>query len=449
MGGASIAITSPYYMSFFNPAGYTSIALTTFEAAVKGNFYEVKSSSTKGYANNITLGYFALGFPLKKEKAGLSLGLLPFSRVGYNISSSQTNADGDVEQHKYEGDGGLNQFYIGAGWAPVKNLSVGVNASFIFGTLQQIRKIEFPYNSTYYNTKIAESTNINDIYFNAGILKTFDSLTIAKSDSLVMLEKNERKLKDSIAISLRALHLSAMKQEYMEQRSVLADAITVLQGRLIENDSLMKHVLNRRQKSNWSLSIGLTFAPTTNILGTHTVLQQSYLFNYGQNLEISKDTVLNIQDKKGDLTLPFSIGTGICVKQGTRWTFASDFSLQNWSDYSLFGERDSLANSWRVSGGLQWTPNDRSNKSYFKLIQYRFGLHYEQTYLQLHDNNLNDMGLSIGFGFPMRKTATTIQTSIEVGRRGTISDNLIELNYLKCSIAFTINDRWFIKSKFD
>jgi len=450
MGGTSFAIASPYSISFSNPASYASLALTTFEAAATGDFYEVRNSAGSGYLNNVSLGYFCLAFPIKNKKLGMSFGLLPYSNVGYDIVTTQTNADTVAEQHKYEGNGGLNQFYMGVGWAPFKNFSIGLNGSFMFGTMRQIRRVEPPEYENYYNTKFTESTVIDDFYFNFGVLKTFDSLAVAKSDSMVMLEKENKKLKDSIAVTKNAISVE-IKNQTTEQRTVLAETMVLLEKRLLANEVLTKHLAVRKQKSNWSVSLGATVAPTTKLRGSHSVLAETYIYAdpASKTQEVAKDTIQNISDKSGNLILPLSVGVGVCVKQGSRWTIASDFSLQNWKDYSLFGEKDSLANSWRASAGLQWVPNDRSIKSYFSLVQYRLGFHYEQTYLQLHSTQLNDVGISMGFGFPMKRAATTVQTSFEIGRRGTISNDLIELNYFKCSVGFTINDRWFVKPKFD
>jgi hypothetical protein len=59
------------------------------------------------------------------------------------------------------------------------------------------------------------------------------------------------------------------------------------------------------------------------------------------------------------------------------------------------------------------------------------------------------MGVSVGFGLPIKRAATMIHFSVEAGKRGTTSGNLIEENYFKCSVGFTLNDRWFVKQKFD
>ncbi|CAN5652845.1 hypothetical protein BH11BAC1_BH11BAC1_01580 [soil metagenome] len=452
MGGLAFALSQPFNINYSNPATYSAIALTTFEAAGSGSMYELhNSSSTHSYQYNVDFGYLAMAFPIKAKKWGLSFGLLPYSSVGYGIADKQKNFIGDDEYHVYEGSGGLNQFYVGTGFSLGKNFFAGVNASFLFGTINQLKRIEYPSNS-YYNTKITEETIVNDFYFNAGLLKTFDSLAIAKSDSIVLFDNKIGALEDSIAVLRKLITaLNAVKTgdnvTIETQRESIAASISELTMQVEKADADRERVTRRKQKSGWSLSIGLTGAPSLSLKAKHTQLAQSYY--YSNTIEFIRDTIYNYEDQKGKLVLPFCLGVGVTLKETTHWIAGVDFSLQNWQDYSLFGVKDSLANSWRASGGFQWTPNDRSIKSYLNLVQYRFGGHFEQTYLQLQNSQLTDYGLSLGFGFPMKRVATTIQIAIEAGKRGTIANNLVELNYVKCTIGFTLNDRWFIKQKFD
>ncbi len=453
MGGIGIGLAQPFNINYSNPASYSSIVLTTFEAAGKGSMYELhNATSTHAYQYNADFGYLAMGFPLKSKKWGMSFGLLPYSSIGYEITDKQiNNFSGEVENHLYEGSGGLNQVYLGTGFHLGKNFFAGVNAAFLFGTINKLRKIEYPSNSPY-NTKVSDQTTVNNFYFNAGLLKTFDSLSIAKSDSIVLFDKRIQALNDSIAVIHRLI--AALNNvntpddvTIQAQRESLAKMVSDLTGQMLNEDAMREQVSNRKQKSSWSLSIGLTGAPTISLNAKHAKLAQSYY--YSNNIEYIRDTVINLQDQKGELVLPFTVGLGLIFKDGTHWVTGADFSLQNWQDYSLFGVRDSLVNSWRASAGFQWTPNDRSIKSYFSLIQYRFGAHFEQTYLQLRNSQLVDYGLSMGFGFPMKRAATTVQIAFEAGKRGTIANKLVELNYVKCTIGFTLNDKWFIKQKFD
>jgi hypothetical protein len=110
---------------------------------------------------------------------------------------------------------------------------------------------------------------------------------------------------------------------------------------------------------------------------------------------------------------------------------------------------DSLKDSWKASAGIQWTPNDRAAKSYFKIMQYRIGFHYEKGFLHLNGKDIDDMGVSAGLALPIRKAGTVLHFTFEAGKRGTIEKELIQEKYLKFTFGFTINDRWFVKPKYD
>ncbi len=77
------------------------------------------------------------------------------------------------------------------------------------------------------------------------------------------------------------------------------------------------------------------------------------------------------------------------------------------------------------------------------------GVHYSQTFLAINGNQLTEMGVSAGFGFPIRRGMTSIRFMVEAGKRGTIDSDLLEERYLRFSLNFSLNDRWFIKTRYD
>ncbi|MBK6444837.1 MAG: hypothetical protein IPF81_05875 [Bacteroidetes bacterium] len=162
-----------------------------------------------------------------------------------------------------------------------------------------------------------------------------------------------------------------------------------------------------------------------------------------------RDTVVNNSGQKGKIKLPLNLGFGFAAHKGNQWLFGADLSLQNWKEYSAFDQTDSLSDSWRVSAGAQFVPSDRALKSYLKVMQYRLGVHYAQTFLNLNQTQLNEMGVSMGIGFPIRRAGTTVQLSAEGGSRGTTDQNLIREKYVRITLGFTLNDTWFLKQKFD
>nr|HPI71741.1 hypothetical protein [Tenuifilaceae bacterium] len=68
---------------------------------------------------------------------------------------------------------------------------------------------------------------------------------------------------------------------------------------------------------------------------------------------------------------------------------------------------------------------------------------------KLKGNQIKDYGISFGLGLPFRRTNTSFNCSVEVGRKGTLKDNLVRETYGILNIGFTFYDFWFIKRKFN
>ena len=88
-------------------------------------------STEQGYYNG-NLDFVAIQFPLIRN-VGASIGLLPYSKVGYNFGTTRSLSNIQYQEH-YRGTGGLSQIYGGLAWEPVKNVSVGANLSYLFGS---------------------------------------------------------------------------------------------------------------------------------------------------------------------------------------------------------------------------------------------------------------------------------------------------------------------------
>jgi hypothetical protein len=131
MGGVGYAMNSGRQINAMNPASYASIDSLTFLFDMGLNFNTVWSSEngvkSKDYSGGID--YITLQFPVTKYM-GVSAGLVPFSSVGYSFGDEIVHGS-----NSREGIGGINQLYVGVGANVYKNLSVGANISYLFGTI--------------------------------------------------------------------------------------------------------------------------------------------------------------------------------------------------------------------------------------------------------------------------------------------------------------------------
>jgi hypothetical protein len=173
MGGTSIGLRSPSHINFNNPASYTAFDSTSFifEGGVYFNYVSLSTNTQTTTRTYASVGYLAFGFPVTRWWR-TSLALLPFSDVGYNISSDEDVTGIGHVTRIYTGSGGVNRFLWGNGFKITKNLSVGINASFLFGSLQQESSSTFPDSAYYINFRQDNNIDVGGFYFDYGIQYT-------------------------------------------------------------------------------------------------------------------------------------------------------------------------------------------------------------------------------------------------------------------------------------
>jgi hypothetical protein len=158
MGGIGVAFNHYKYLNFTNPAAYSDLRYTTYSFGILNNDLTLKSASTEQNVNSTSLSYFALGVPIGK-KAGFSVGLQPVSSVGYSLSNSATDSNGDISDLSlFSGNGGVNRFYASFGIKVFKGLSLGVEADYNFGNVEN--SVTNQRANVSLGTKFNENTNI-------------------------------------------------------------------------------------------------------------------------------------------------------------------------------------------------------------------------------------------------------------------------------------------------
>ena len=379
MGGIAYGGSSAGSLNFSNPATYAYDSVMVVEFGLDAEVIKQTQSNLKVQKTNSRLNTLSLGFPVLKNKIGLAFGIVPYSGKGYNIiSTKNANIDtlGTTLTNHYKGDGGYTRYFLGLGANITKNLSLGVNADYLFGTVSRQRRAEYS-NTIMFNTNYQDDINISDFYFEMG------------------------------------LH---WKQKI--------------------NDKTM-----------WG--IGIVGAPAQNVKAKGTLWWVNYRVG-SSGSDILKDTILYKPDVTGMITLPAYAGIGFNLTSGTKWQAGVDFTYQDWSTYKSFGFADtSTKSSMGVALGGSITP-DITSISYFNRVQYRAGVYYNQSSLELRGNQLNEYGVSLGVGLPIRKSIqSAVNIAFEFGQRGTTADNLIKEQYARIVLGLTFNEVWFQKRKYD
>jgi hypothetical protein len=152
MGGVGIASRNKRYINYLNPAAVTARDSLSFMAdfglSQKNTLFT--QNDIRSAKNTFNVYNFVMSFPIYKSSAFM-VGITPFSDVGYDFSSVETNSDiignaGNVTYDSY-GTGSIYQIFASAGATFWKRFSVGAEVLFLFGNIDKVTNMNFADNS--------------------------------------------------------------------------------------------------------------------------------------------------------------------------------------------------------------------------------------------------------------------------------------------------------------
>lgn len=169
MGKVGYAMQNPYLINFKNPASYVAFDSLSFIGDVAFSIFSstLSTSTITQKATYARPDYFSFGLPVTRHWR-TSAGILPFSNLGYSISDSRTVENIGAVSYLYNGSGGLYQVYWGNAFKICKGLSIGLNASYLFGNLAYSKSASFD-GENFFNAMNSRTLDLDGIYLSAGI----------------------------------------------------------------------------------------------------------------------------------------------------------------------------------------------------------------------------------------------------------------------------------------
>ena len=212
----------------------------------------------------------------------------------------------------------------------------------------------------------------------------------------------------------------------------------------------VQYTMSLNETSN--LTVGAVMSPKTALNGNYTALTLSNASIIDINeLTASGDTVSIIDNDLTDGTfeMPMTFGLGAALSLDDKLTLTADFRSEQWSCANFPDPLTQTTDAWRLSTGAEWVPNSRLARNYFQRVRYRAGMHYAKDYLKINNNDIIDLGMSFGLGFPLKRSRTSVNINYEFGQRGDISKNMMKESYSRFILCLTLHEYWFFKQKFD
>ena len=168
MNGVGLALRNGSNVNTINPASYSSVDSLTmlFDMGLTGQMTNFKEGSVRRNVSLASFEYVVGSFRAWKN-VGLTFGVLPYSNVGYDYQTVSRNTQTGTLTESYSGSGGLHQLFLGAGWRVLPPLSIGFNASYLWGSIDRTVS---PVSSVASNTLTKKyTTTVNSYKLDVGL----------------------------------------------------------------------------------------------------------------------------------------------------------------------------------------------------------------------------------------------------------------------------------------
>lgn len=349
LSNTGIAYRSSRYLINNNPASYSALDNDFFTGEVGGRAKQITYNGANVNTNNnqsfdITFKKVILGIKPSKHW-GSSIGLVPYSSQNYEFNSplSVNGTNGVIANQFFQGSGGINKIYWGNSYEFFHHLSLGVNVSYLFGSLQQKIIIQDPNQIELVSTN--NNVNLTNFYFDYGLqfygkvgqkwdyvlgatfankspLNVEISQTVLNPDSSLLYSNTFPLSTFNLPTSVGA----GISLTYNKRYTFLADYKYQGWGS-VNNTGYINSLLNQTDYMNYSIqnsnrvSVGFEMSKKKSIYNTLVEFayyqagfyySNSYLNVYGQQIrDIGGTLGVGVNSKRTPLSYTFSVQYGV------------------------------------------------------------------------------------------------------------------------------------------
>lgn len=174
LANTGIAYRSNRYLINNNPASFSALTdqYFTVETGIRGsivNYYGTPVSPSSNQSGDITFRKLIMGIKLSKHW-GSSIGLVPFSTQNYefNVPYYLQGSASEIANHYYQGHGSVNKAYWANSYEFFHHLSIGIDAGYLFGQLDQKDILQNPSTGASL-TSTTNTVDLNNLFINYGL----------------------------------------------------------------------------------------------------------------------------------------------------------------------------------------------------------------------------------------------------------------------------------------
>lgn len=189
------------------------------------------------------------------------------------------------------------------------------------------------------------------------------------------------------------------------------------------------------------MSVGLQYQGTRQLRASYNI-----------SIISSEDTLSNQALEPNYFTIPSEYRGGIAFTFANKLTIDADYILQQWSKVPDKYNNVRLINSSVYGIGLQYRPWKQVITYEDKIIQrmlFEAGFVYDNSYLQINQQQVKDIGFAIGAGFYNRPRTVSVSMGLRFGNKGMQGANSINESYTQLYLNLILRNIWFVRQKYD
>ena len=152
-----------------------------------------------------------------------------------------------------------------------------------------------------------------------------------------------------------------------------------------------------------------------------------------------------------EIQLPSSSIVGFGLGKKSKWFAGAQYIMTNSSNFkNSFNTLPNISykDGSQFSIGGFYISDYSSITSYWKRVVLRMGFRHEVTGIFKNNFGINETGINFGAGLPL-PGYSNVNIGLEYGSRGTKNSNILNEKFWTVRIGFSLNDRWFIKRKYN
>lgn len=389
-------------VNFYNPSSYSRLSKgnTLLSLGIDSKFSMYSQGDRSEYKLGSVIDHFSMGLKMNKLM-GMSFGLKPYSKVGYEFSENVFTGI-DSLRYSYIGKGNLQDAYLGFAFSPIQtnrtHLSLGFNASYLFGFVSNERKSELLIGNSAQGGLSKEITRLSAFHYELGA--------------------------------------------HIEQKIGLRHNFLI--GFIIDPTQRYSGTTENELYTSSNISNPLIY-DTLSYTKNEGVVEVLYSYEVGMKYQFFfKETKRKSNTRRPNLTVLASY---------KKWNgIQSDFVNveDNW--------QIDAADKWSI--GLTFSPETKLFENVatlkgFEKLNYRFGVYQIRTPFYQNGLNYVDRGTTFGIGVPIlaQMSLSSLNFAFVIGKKGTGSDADLNESYLGFNFGMVFSpsafEKWFRKRKLD